>query len=117
MLTNCNALSTSRLKTVGPEFKKHIQLLQEMKKDLDYIYKKIRTIKGKLSAQYPEALAEAQRSSLAEECEEESGVETEDSKPQSEGVAEKSDEVQSNLKEQEMINGSENVEISCDNSS
>lgn len=71
MLTNCNALSASRLKTVGPEFKKHIQLLQDMKKDLDYIYKKIRVIKAKLNTQYPDALAEAQRSSLAEECEEE----------------------------------------------
>lgn len=70
MLTNCNALCASRLKTVGPEFKKHTQLLQEMKKDLDYIFKKIRAIKTKLSAQYPDAFAEAQRSSLAEECEE-----------------------------------------------
>ncbi|KAB0805226.1 hypothetical protein PPYR_02196 [Photinus pyralis] len=70
MLTNCNALSASRLKAVGPEFKKHTQLLQDMKKDLDYIFKKIRAIKLKLAVQYPEALAEAQRSSLAEECEE-----------------------------------------------
>lgn len=71
MLTNCNALSASRLKTVGPEFKKHTQLLLEMKKDLDYIFKKIRVIKTKLSSQYPEAFQEALRSSLAEECHEE----------------------------------------------
>ncbi|KAK4884794.1 hypothetical protein RN001_001065 [Aquatica leii] len=70
MLTNCNALSASRLKAVAPEFKKHTQLLQDMKKDLDYIFKKIRAIKAKLTTQYPDALAEAQRSSLAEECEE-----------------------------------------------
>ncbi|GJQ86951.1 hypothetical protein Trydic_g5167 [Trypoxylus dichotomus] len=70
MLTNCNALSATRLKTVGPEFKKHTQLLVDMKKDLDYIFKKIRAIKTKLSAQYPEAFAEALRSSLAEECRE-----------------------------------------------
>lgn len=70
MLTNCNALSASRLKTVSLEFKKHIQLLLETKKDLDYIYKKIRVIKAKLSTQYPEAFAEAVRSSYAEECEE-----------------------------------------------
>ncbi|KAJ3637372.1 hypothetical protein MTP99_000838 [Tenebrio molitor] len=70
MLTNCNALSANRLKTIGPEFKKHTQLLLEMKKDLDYIFKKIRAIKTKLSAQYPDAFAEAVRSSLAEECEE-----------------------------------------------
>lgn len=70
MLTNCNALSASRLKTVGPEFKKHTQLLVDMKKDLDYIFKKIRVIKTKLSAQYPTEFAEAQRNSLAEEAEE-----------------------------------------------
>lgn len=70
MLTNCNALSATRLKTIGPEFKKYTQLLIDMKKDLDYIFKKIRAIKGKLSVQHPEAFAEAQRSSIAEECEE-----------------------------------------------
>lgn len=70
MLTNCNALSASRLKTVTPEFKKHTQLLLDMKKDLDYIFKKIRAIKAKLSAQYPTEFAEAVRNSLAEECEE-----------------------------------------------
>lgn len=70
MLTNCNALSASRLKLIGPEFKKHTQTLNDMKKDLDYIFKKIRVIKNKLSAQYPDAFAEALRSSLAEECHE-----------------------------------------------
>lgn len=74
MLTNCNALSASRLKTVSLEFKKHIHLLLETKKDLDYIYKKIRVIKAKLSSQYPEAFAEAIRSSYAEECEEDGCV-------------------------------------------
>lgn len=71
MLTNCNALSASRLKMVAPEFKKHTQLLIEMKRDLDYIFKKIRVIKSKLSNQYADAFAEVLRSSLAEECEEE----------------------------------------------
>ncbi|CAH1106725.1 unnamed protein product [Psylliodes chrysocephalus] len=75
MLTNCNALSASRLKSVGPEFKKHFNLLLETKKDLDYIFKKIRVIKTKLSAQYPEAFDEAVRSSFAEECEEEENSE------------------------------------------
>lgn len=70
MLTNCNALSASRLKTVAPEFKKHTQMLVDMKKDLDYIFKKIRTIKTKLSSQHPNEFAEAVRNSLAEECRE-----------------------------------------------
>lgn len=55
MLTNCNQLSVHRLKTAGTEFKKHIALLIEMKKDLDYIFKRIRLVKNKLSQQYPQA--------------------------------------------------------------
>jgi hypothetical protein len=55
MLTNCNQLSINRLKSAGSEFKKHTAILVEMKKDLDYIFKKIRIIKNKLSQQYPQA--------------------------------------------------------------
>lgn len=72
MLLNCNALSASRLKLAGEEFKKHSKLLGEMKKDLDYIFKKIRNIKAKISTQYPDAFAAAQptsRQSYAEEAE------------------------------------------------
>ncbi|CAK9794724.1 KxDL motif-containing protein CG10681 [Anthophora quadrimaculata] len=67
MLTNCNQLSINRLKTAGSEFKKHTALLVEMKRDLDYIFKRIRIVKNKLSQQYPQAFNEAVRSSLAEE--------------------------------------------------
>ncbi|XP_013111267.1 kxDL motif-containing protein CG10681 [Stomoxys calcitrans] len=72
MLLNCNALSLSRLKQSSDDFKRHCKVLAEMKKDLDYIFRKIRSIKQKLSHQYPQAYAEAQpqRSSLAEEAEE-----------------------------------------------
>lgn len=55
MLTNCNQLSVNRLKTAGTEFKKHTAQLVEVKKDLDYIFKKIRILKTKLSQQYPQA--------------------------------------------------------------
>lgn len=73
MLLNCNALSVSRMKTAGEDFKKHTKLLNEMKKDLDYIFKKIRAIQLKVSTQYPDAFAEAQpqRGSFAEEAEDE----------------------------------------------
>ncbi|XP_060519266.1 kxDL motif-containing protein CG10681 [Cylas formicarius] len=76
MLTNCNVLSANRLKTVGPEFKRHIHLLLDMKKDLDYISKKIRAIRTKISAQYPEAFIKALENDITEsekeECVEES---------------------------------------------
>ncbi|KAK0090160.1 hypothetical protein PV325_002585 [Microctonus aethiopoides] len=68
MLTNCNQLSVNRLKSTGAEFKKHTILLTEMKKDLDYIFKKIRIVRNKLNQQYPQAFQEAIRSSLAEEA-------------------------------------------------
>ncbi|XP_050355969.1 kxDL motif-containing protein CG10681 [Nymphalis io] len=55
MLTNCNQLSASRLRAASVEFKKHTQLLLDMKKDLEFIFKKIRAIKTKLSTQYPDA--------------------------------------------------------------
>ncbi len=76
MLLNCNLLSTSRLKIASEEFKKHTKLLAEMKKDLDYIFKKIRIIKSKVSAQYPEAYAEANFSNrtFAEEAEEDEEI-------------------------------------------
>lgn len=57
MLTNCNALSVNRLKSAGAEFKKHTQLLLEMKKDLDNIFKRIRVMKTKLASQYPQAFS------------------------------------------------------------
>ncbi|XP_017100153.2 kxDL motif-containing protein CG10681 [Drosophila bipectinata] len=73
MLLNCNALSQSRLKNATEDFKRHVKCLNEMKKDLDYIFRKIRVIKQKLQQQYPTIYAEVQpqRSSLAEEAEEE----------------------------------------------
>lgn len=57
MLINCNALSAGRLQTANAEFKKHSQLLMEMKKDLDSIFKRTRALKTKLSSQYPQAFA------------------------------------------------------------
>ncbi|TMW47545.1 hypothetical protein DOY81_007371 [Sarcophaga bullata] len=76
MLLNCNALSQSRLKQANEDFKRHCKVLADMKKDLDYIFRKIRSIKQRLSHQYPNAYADAQpqRSSLAEEAEDETEV-------------------------------------------
>ncbi|XP_063629509.1 kxDL motif-containing protein CG10681 [Cydia splendana] len=65
MLTNCNHLSASRLRAASTEFRKHTQLLLDMRKDLEFIFKKIRAIKTKLSTQYPEAYKAAVNASLA----------------------------------------------------
>ncbi|KAK8387402.1 hypothetical protein O3P69_018175 [Scylla paramamosain] len=71
MLSNCNSLSATRFALAQKEFKKHTALLVDMKKDLDNIFKRIRTIKTKLSNQYPAAFAVAQEESYKEEEEEE----------------------------------------------
>ncbi|KPJ09826.1 UPF0459 protein CG10681 [Papilio machaon] len=65
MLTNCNQLSSSRLRAASTEFKKHTQLLLDMKKDLEFIFKKIRAMKTKLSQQHPEAYKQAVAASIA----------------------------------------------------
>ncbi|XP_023335784.1 kxDL motif-containing protein CG10681 [Eurytemora carolleeae] len=55
MLTNVNSLSATRLEKAQNDFKKHTQTVQEMKKDLDNIFRRIRNIKTKVAAQMPAA--------------------------------------------------------------
>lgn len=114
MLTNCNALSASRLKTVAPEFKKHTQLLLDMKKDLDYIFKKIRAIKMKLSSQYPTEFAEAVRNSLAEECREDEELSDENKKQE---VAKKAEDESSSSKPRNVSSSSDSEVQNKTNSS
>ncbi|KAJ8673346.1 hypothetical protein QAD02_004608 [Eretmocerus hayati] len=71
MLTNCNQLSINRLKSAGSEFKKHTALLVEMKKDLDYIFKKVKILRTKLNQQHPQAYSEAVKETIGEEMLEE----------------------------------------------
>ncbi|XP_064619032.1 kxDL motif-containing protein 1-like [Lineus longissimus] len=55
MLLNFNVLSANRYAASVQEFKKHTQLLLDMKKDLDSIFRRIRNLKQTLSKQYPKA--------------------------------------------------------------
>lgn len=64
MLVNCNALSQVHLQKATQEFKKHIQMLNEMKKDLDNIFKRIKALKAKTAQQYPQQFQGIQLSSL-----------------------------------------------------
>ncbi|UYV64483.1 KXD1 [Cordylochernes scorpioides] len=57
MLSNCNALSAIRLEAATREFRRHVQLLTDMKKDLDSVFRRIRIVKTKLSQQYPAAFS------------------------------------------------------------
>lgn len=60
MLLNCNALSADRIKNANDDLKKFSKLINDTRKDLDHIFKKVRTIKSKLATQYPDAMSEAQ---------------------------------------------------------
>ncbi|KAF6202841.1 hypothetical protein GE061_003246 [Apolygus lucorum] len=71
MLINCNTLCVTRLKTASTEFRKHTQVLVDMKKDLDNIFKRIQTLKTRTKTQYPEAFAVASAPQRKEEDEEE----------------------------------------------
>ncbi|XP_074602775.1 kxDL motif-containing protein 1 [Brevipalpus obovatus] len=55
MLVNCIALATNRFEFAQRSIKQGTQKLNEMRKDLDYIFKRTRIIKSKIAAQYPQA--------------------------------------------------------------
>lgn len=74
MLLNCNALSNGRLKAANDDFKAYTKVVVDMKKDLDYIFKKIRSIRGKMATQYPDAVKQMelkkQKTAFSEEADE-----------------------------------------------
>ena len=55
MLGKYNQLPKAELKDALDHFKNHINNLVDMKKDFDYIFQKINTIKTKLNQDYPDA--------------------------------------------------------------
>ncbi|CAG5116563.1 unnamed protein product [Candidula unifasciata] len=57
MLINFNILSANRFEVTVKDFQKHTQLLFDMKKDLDTVFKRIRVLKQRLEKNYPEAFA------------------------------------------------------------
>ncbi|XP_029379339.1 kxDL motif-containing protein 1 [Echeneis naucrates] len=57
MLINFNGLSNVRLQQMNERFLLHTRTLVEMKKDLDSVFRRIRTLKGKIAKQYPEAFS------------------------------------------------------------
>ncbi|KAG5273072.1 hypothetical protein AALO_G00147340 [Alosa alosa] len=67
MLINFNGLSNVRLQQMNDNFLVHTRTLLEMKKDLDSIFRRIRTLKGKVAKQYPEAFSNIHESPVLEE--------------------------------------------------
>ncbi|XP_014742646.1 PREDICTED: kxDL motif-containing protein 1 [Sturnus vulgaris] len=67
MLLNFNNLSSVRMQQMNERFLHHTRTLVEMKKDLDSIFRRIRTLKGKLAKQYPEAFSNIHESPILED--------------------------------------------------
>eukprot|EP00088_Acartia_fossae_P003824 TRINITY_DN11640_c0_g1_i1.p1 TRINITY_DN11640_c0_g1~~TRINITY_DN11640_c0_g1_i1.p1 ORF type:complete len:156 (-),score=26.22 TRINITY_DN11640_c0_g1_i1:51-518(-) len=74
MLTNVNSLSATRLEKAQTDFKKHTQMIVDMKKDLDIIFKRIGQIKCKVASQHPTAYAAVSSSQIAGEEDDEYDV-------------------------------------------
>ncbi|XP_075997928.1 kxDL motif-containing protein 1 [Genypterus blacodes] len=71
MLINFNGLSNVRLQQMNERFLLHTRTLVEMKKDLDSIFRRIRTLKGKVAKQYPEAFSNIHESPILEDDDDE----------------------------------------------
>ncbi|XP_061780275.1 kxDL motif-containing protein 1 [Nerophis lumbriciformis] len=67
MLINFNGLSNVRLQQMNERFLLHTRTLVEMKKDLDSVFRRIRTLKGKIGKQYPEAFSNVHKSPGSED--------------------------------------------------
>ncbi|XP_061578075.1 kxDL motif-containing protein 1 [Cololabis saira] len=67
MLINFNGLSNVRLQQMNERFLLHTRTLVEMKKDLDSIFRRIRTLKGKVAKQYPDAFSSIHESPILED--------------------------------------------------
>nr|XP_015820231.2 kxDL motif-containing protein 1 [Nothobranchius furzeri] len=67
MLINFNGLSNVRLQQMNERFLHHTRTLVEMKKDLDSIFRRIRTLKGKISKQYPDAFSNVHESPILDD--------------------------------------------------
>ncbi|XP_072506701.1 kxDL motif-containing protein 1-like [Notamacropus eugenii] len=67
MLLNFNNLSNVRVQQMSERFIHHTRTLMEMKKNLDSIFRRLRTLKTKLSKQYPDAFSCIHESPILEE--------------------------------------------------
>ncbi|KAF2069595.1 hypothetical protein CYY_009086 [Polysphondylium violaceum] len=53
LLNHFNDYSAQKYSQLSSDFEKHTKMLKEMKKDLDYIFKKTRTLQGLLNEKFP----------------------------------------------------------------
>jgi hypothetical protein len=51
-----NEFSAREFRRLEDELEKHTKLMKDMKKDLDYIFQRLRVVRGKIQAAHPDAL-------------------------------------------------------------
>ncbi|KAG9342634.1 hypothetical protein JZ751_016071, partial [Albula glossodonta] len=71
MLLNFNGLSNVRLQQMNERFLHHTRTLLEIKKDLDCVFRRIRTLKSKIAKQYPGAFSNIPESAILEDDDDE----------------------------------------------
>ena len=71
MLVNCNSLAQTRFDFVAKDLKTYRQQLGAMKKDLDQIYLKLKTIKQKVAKNHADSYTLAKNKQSIDECDEE----------------------------------------------
>jgi len=67
MLVNCNALAAIRFDRASRDLRAHCQTLEELKKDMDAIFRRIRALRSKLSHDMPQAFTACSASVTAED--------------------------------------------------
>ncbi|XP_026429462.1 kxDL motif-containing protein 1-like [Papaver somniferum] len=67
ILSHFNDYSERCFAQVAPDFNRNTRLLSSMKADLDYIFLKLRSMKGKIVATYPDAFPDGSATKILDE--------------------------------------------------
>ncbi|KAI3906792.1 hypothetical protein MKW98_004825 [Papaver atlanticum] len=67
ILSHFNDYSERCFAQVAPDFNRNTRLLSSMKTDLDYIFLKLRSMKGKIVATYPDAFPDGSATKILDE--------------------------------------------------
>ncbi|KAL3739439.1 hypothetical protein ACJRO7_020802 [Eucalyptus globulus] len=66
VLSHFNEYSENCFNEVSGDFSKNTRLLRSMKSDLDYIFQKLRSMKAKLLATYPDAFSDDSKGEIVD---------------------------------------------------
>ena len=64
MLVNCNALAAIRFDRASRDLRAHCQVLEDLKKEMEGIFRRIRFLRNKLSHELPHAFASGEAALL-----------------------------------------------------